>query len=203
MSAGRPILTVARERLPAAWLPAEGAVELTWPVLLEALAAAEPRWMARNLAEHDPSRKQPIPYVLLRDGAGRLAAYRRAGSERRLHGRWSLGAGGHVERDDEAETLGATLFACARRELDEELDGFSALEEPRFLGVINEELTEVGTVHWGLVFLAEAGEPPPRGGAELGELRWLERGAAEALALERWSRLALRLCPAPGGAGGR
>lgn len=200
MSPERRILVVPRGALPAAWLPREGALGLSWDALVEGLVAAGPAWLPRPQAEEDPAWKQPIPYLMVRDAEGRVAVYRRAGTEARLHGQWSVGIGGHVEPADaraspgagEILDVGATLRACARRELAEELPGCAA--EASFLGVINEEVTPVGAVHWGLVFLVDvAAHPSP--GPELADLHWEAPARARELALERWSRLALSLLP--------
>jgi len=191
----REILVLSCEAMPAGWLPREGAVALAWERVAAWLdeAAAACRWMARAEAEGDPRWKQPIPYLLLRDTQGAVAAYERAGSEGRLHGLWSVGLGGHVERADERPSVAATLLACAHREIAEELElGPAAPPELRFLGVVNEDVTEVGRVHWGLVLEARC-STRPRPGPELGGLRWLRPEEAAALPLERWSRLALGL----------
>ncbi len=191
----REILVLSREAMPAGWLPREGAVALAWERVAAWLdeAAAACRWMARAEAESDPRWKQPIPYLLLRDTQGAVAAYERAGSEGRLHGLWSVGLGGHVERADERPSVSATLLACAHREIAEELElGPADPPELRFLGVVNEDVTEVGRVHWGLVLEARC-STHPRSGPELGGLRWLLPEEAAALPLERWSRLALGL----------
>lgn len=142
------ILVIARSALPPQWLPEEGAVALAWESL-GAVLERNPgalRWMPRSQAEVAPCWKQPIPYLVLRDAEGCVAAYRRGGSERRLHGRWSVGIGGHVERADANGDFASTLLQCAMRELAEEAPGCVA--NLRFAGAINEECTEVGTVHW-------------------------------------------------------
>jgi len=189
------ILVLAREAIPGAWLPREGALPLAWSRLEGWLDGVDGacRWMERVRAEDDPRWKQPIPYLVLRDAGGAVAVYRRAGSEGRLHGCWSAGVGGHVERRDEAGSLAGTLLACARRELAEEVHAATGEVRPeRFLGLVNEEVTGVGRVHWGLVFEVRCGGRP-RAGAELRDLRWLPPAEAMALPLERWSRLALAL----------
>jgi predicted NUDIX family phosphoesterase len=76
-------------------------------------------------------------------------------SESRLHGLWSIGIGGHIdEQDAGADPIRTGL----RRELDEELcfrEPVLAKAEPRFLGLLNDDGTEVGSVHVGLVFQLE------------------------------------------------
>lgn len=94
---------------------------------------------------------------------------------------------------DRRETVADTLLAGARRELCEELEGGVPLL--RFLGVINEDVTRVGTVHLGLAFVGEIsdGARPAGGPKLLGSLEWLAPAEATGRELERWSRLALAL----------
>ncbi|HVA86064.1 MAG TPA: NUDIX domain-containing protein [Candidatus Saccharimonadales bacterium] len=104
----------------------------------------------RAAMESDPSWKQIIPYLVLRDGERYFLMRRtRAGSDRRLHDRYSIGVGGHLNPED------ADLEAGLRREWSEELDaGF----EPSFrlVGLLNDDDTDVGAVHLGVVYEAEA-----------------------------------------------
>ena len=104
----------------------------------------------RGDAEDDPSWKQVIPYVALRDGADIFLMRRsRAGGDVRLHDRYTIGIGGHINPDDGGVAGGL------RREWNEEI---AADFEPRFtpLGVLNDDDNPVGAVHLGLVFSAEA-----------------------------------------------
>jgi predicted NUDIX family phosphoesterase len=105
---------------------------------------------ARDEAETDPSWKQVIPYLLLRDG-DRIFLMRRtkAGGDARLHDLYSIGVGGHVNPED-GDVLGGL-----RREWAEEID---ADFEPEFqpIGVLNDDDTPVGAVHLGLVYVADA-----------------------------------------------
>ena len=67
---------------------------------LEAIAR-EGTFRPRAECETDPSWKQVIPYLVLRD-RGRLFLMRRtrAGSDQRLHERYTIGIGGHVNPED-------------------------------------------------------------------------------------------------------
>jgi predicted NUDIX family phosphoesterase len=114
-------------------------------------------WMDRDLAEQDPSHKQLIPYVVVRDRSGpaeRVFLMERtdAGGDPRLHRRATIGVGGHLNPvDDGADPLAAGL----RREWREELD---AAWEPEFspIGLLNDDRNPVGSVHLGVVFEVEA-----------------------------------------------
>ena len=187
------VLTVERGRLPQAWLVQCGGVFLPDNALSTAFDLLEPCWVSRQHAEKDPRYKQLIPYILVRHD-GRLAAYRRRGTEARLHGYWSIGVGGHVDYGDRGRNLTETLLAGARRELFEELPGLKTDHSLTLLGVINEEHSEVGTVHLGVVMMATVnGHQAPVGGQELLDLGWLPPPKLQALELELWSCLALDL----------
>lgn len=107
-------------------------------------------FMARDAAEQDPGHKQVIPYLVLRDGERWFLMRRtRAGGDARLHDRWSIGVGGHLNPGD------ADVEGCLRREWAEELvAGFVPEFAP--VGLLNDDTTAVGAVHLGFVYLAEA-----------------------------------------------
>jgi predicted NUDIX family phosphoesterase len=116
----------------------------------EALVAREGRFVPRTEAEVDRSLKQVIPYLVLRDGPRFFLMRRtRAGGDARLHDRWSIGVGGHLNPGD------GDLLGGLRREWREEL---VADFEPEFelVGLLNDDTTDVGSVHLGAVYLAAA-----------------------------------------------
>lgn len=131
-------------------------------------AHARARYAERPLAEANPAWKQWIPYCVLQCGVpapgggaatdrGVFVVWRTKGqSEVRLHGACSIGIGGHVDPEDAALPVpdGPAFFRRALgRELAEELDLRRLdLPEPRFLGLLNDDSTEVGRVHAGLVY---------------------------------------------------
>ena len=108
------------------------------------------RYEARTAMEVDPSFKQVIPYLVLRDGE-RFFLMRRtkAGVDARLHDRYSIGVGGHLNPGD------GGVLGGLRREWHEEL---VAEFEPEFrlVGLLNDDTTEVGAVHLGAVYVADA-----------------------------------------------
>ena len=108
----------------------------------------------RDEVETDPSWKQVIPYLALRDG-DRIFLMRRtkAGADERLHDRYSIGIGGHINPED------ADVAGGLRREWQEEIEA-DFLPEFRPLGVLNDDSNAVGAVHLGLVFEADAGGRP-------------------------------------------
>src|SRR3954451_22924426 len=71
--------------------------------LEEALAVVERDgfFVRRGDAEEDPTRKQVIPYLVLRDGQRWFLMRRtRGGGDARLHDLWSIGVGGHLNPGD-------------------------------------------------------------------------------------------------------
>jgi len=108
-------------------------------------------FVERRHAELDASLKQVIPYCLVARG-NEVFLMRRlaAGGEARLHGKRSVGVGGHVNPVDGLADGADVLAAGLRREIDEEL----AIDGPydvRTVGLLNDDTTDVGSVHVGLV----------------------------------------------------
>jgi predicted NUDIX family phosphoesterase len=108
----------------------------------------------RGDAEDDPSWKQVIPYLALRDGDAIVLMRRsRAGGDMRLHDRYTIGVGGHVNPED-----GGVLGGLRREWQEEIVADFEPAFEP--LGVLNDDDNAVGAVHLGLVFSADTGGRP-------------------------------------------
>jgi Predicted phosphoesterase (MutT family) len=117
----------------------------------EALVAHAGEFRPRPEMEQDRSRKQVIPYLVLRDGARYFLMRRtQAGTDARLHDRWTIGVGGHLNPGD------GDLAGGLRREWREEV---AAGFEPEFtlIGLLNDDTTDVGSVHIGAVYVADAG----------------------------------------------
>ena len=115
-----------------------------------AAVAAHGRFEPRADMEGDPDFKQVIPYVVLRDGERFFLMRRtRAGGDARLHDRYSIGVGGHLNPGD------GGLHGGLLREWSEEVAA-DFVPEFRPLGLLNDDTTEVGRVHVGFVFTAEA-----------------------------------------------
>lgn len=115
-------------------------------------------FVERRWAEGDSSLKQIIPYTMVVHGEEAYLLRRLdTGGEARLHGKRSIGVGGHINPVDQVEQ-DEVLEAGCRRELDEEI----AIEAPFTLetvGVINDESQDVGSVHFGLVNVARVETP--------------------------------------------
>ena len=120
----------------------------------EELVAREGRFAPRAEMEADRSWKQVIPYLVLRDGPRYFLMRRtRAGGDARLHDRYSIGVGGHLNPGD------GDLAGGLRREWREEL---RADFDPVFglIGLLNDDTTDVGGVHLGAVYVADSGGLP-------------------------------------------
>ncbi len=121
-----------------------------------AVVAAEGCFVPRRGAEADPSQKQVIPYLVLRDGERYFLMRRtRAGADERLHDRWSIGVGGHLNPGD-GDIRGGLV-----REWREEIDA-AFVPEFRVVGLLNDDENAVGAVHLGIVFVADAAGRPAR-----------------------------------------
>jgi predicted NUDIX family phosphoesterase len=104
----------------------------------------------RGDCETDPSWKQVIPYLVVRDrGMLFLMKRTRAGSDERLHERWSIGVGGHVNPED-----GGVAGGIAREWAEELVADWQP--EPVLVGLLNDDTDPVGAVHVGLVYRVEA-----------------------------------------------
>src|SRR4029077_1537526 len=72
-----------------------------------------------------------------------------AGGDPRLHGRYSIGVGGHLNPGD------GGVLGGLRREWAEELVA-DFMPDFRLVGLLNDDTTEVGAVHLGAVYVADA-----------------------------------------------
>lgn len=156
---------------------------------LESFVAAVERagtYEPRTQMEGDPSFKQVIPYLVLRDGPRYFLMQRTtAGGDVRLHNRYSIGVGGHLNPGD------GGLLGGLQREWNEELvAGFVPAFE--LVALLNDDTTPVGSVHLGAVYVADAAGRPV-GIRETDKLTgaFATRTEVEAVAdrLETWSQL--------------
>ena len=124
------------------------AIEKYLPVVT---SSSNTLYLNRSDAEQDKRYKQLIPYVLI-ICHGRILRYRRGrgGQETRLHGLYSVGIGGHISEEDHGLfSSGLGYQEGMRRELMEEV----AIDEVKetAVAVINDDSTDVGYVHFGVV----------------------------------------------------
>jgi len=151
-------------------------------------------FLPRDRAENDPTHKQIIPYALIAHGETVLHYVRgKKAGEQRLVAKGSIGIGGHMNDTDES------LFAWdeqayragVEREVNEEIRIESTFED-RIVALLNDDTTEVGRVHLGIVHVFRLAEPKvQKREAMITNLAFLNRPQLVALRdnLETWSQL--------------
>src|SRR3990167_4314201 len=119
------------------------------------LILANHKFLPRGKVENDPSWQQIIPYLVL-DSGGKIFLMKRKGNhtESRLSGMYSIGVGGHINRED-VKGVGklsstAQVFSLAKREFEEEVE-YKGTYQTKFVGLLNDDSNEVGMVHLGLI----------------------------------------------------
>ncbi len=149
------------------------------------IIAASHAFIARSTAEVSPEWKQIIPYVVVRHADDYFVLQRTAKqTEARLHHKVSLGIGGHINP-------GHTLLEGLQKELDEEVDVASPYELT-FVGILNDDSTDVGRVHLGAVYELEAREKKVTvKETEKMVGRWMLRRDLQSVrdAMETWSQI--------------
>lgn len=157
------------------------------------------KYLPRPEMEEDPTYKQLIPYVVFRQLSERketlFFVYTRTKlqGEQRLHGKRSLGIGGHIEIHDAAK--GVPYEMALIRELVEEVKGKYEVGSP--VGLINDDSNAVGKVHLGVVHFADVQEPDSLEPAEVEEMAdpgfrtagWLAEHLQE---FENWSQIVIQ-----------
>ena len=118
-------------------------------------------FLPRSEAENNPNYKQIIPYALIvfRKTVLHYVRGKKAG-EQRLIAKGSIGVGGHMNEGDES------LFAMdeqayragVEREVNEEIKIDTPFED-QIVALLNDDSTEVGRVHLGIVHVFKLTEP--------------------------------------------
>ena len=192
------VLCIKRKLLPESWVQEKSVVPLGLDLFIENCSVAGFEFISRSHAEEDTSYKQIIPYIILQtQDLEKTAIYNRQGSEQRLHDLWSLGIGGHInpiDMETQNKSFLQILTAGMERELKEELDQRPENDLPNFIGVISEDITDVGKVHLGAVFRILTNAPEKFSpGSELFQFTWGKTKNLKQLNLELWSKLVLEL----------
>jgi predicted NUDIX family phosphoesterase len=145
------VMVVEREAV-SQWLVEYGLTREHGDDLLMTIAGQH-FFIDRATAERSPEFKQIIPYVLLRHGDSWFLLQRTPKqTEVRLHHKLSLGIGGHINPDT------PDLIDGLQKELEEEVN-VEGDYELTFAGILNDDTTEVGRVHLGVVFILVPDEP--------------------------------------------
>ncbi|HPM02834.1 MAG TPA: phosphoesterase [Candidatus Cloacimonadota bacterium] len=151
-------------------------------------------FVSRSEAESNEDYKQIIPYCVVKK-EDQLLAYQRKGNEKRLHGLFSCGIGGHINPCDQIDEgdLWQTILNATVRELHEEL----VMDCPyrnEFKGIIFEDITQVGRVHIGFVFeIVPDSLEKIASSEELGIIHLMNFEEIQNEEFELWSTLALKL----------
>jgi predicted NUDIX family phosphoesterase len=122
-------------------------------------------FLRRSELEEDPSFKQIIPYAIISNKEPERSGVRQSQSfylfkrtskqtEKRLHNKFSLGVGGHMNPNDSMESKEQYLIDELKRELYEEVKLLNGclIEDIEFIGFINDDTISVGSVHIGLLY---------------------------------------------------
>jgi predicted NUDIX family phosphoesterase len=153
-------------------------------------------FIPRPEAETNPAYKQIIPYALIAFGEKVLHYVRgKKAGEQRLVAKGSIGIGGHMNETDES------LFALdehayragVEREVNEEIKIETPFED-RIVALLNDDSTEVGCVHLGIVHIFKLKEPNvQKREAMITGLTFLtkEELVARRESLETWSQICL------------
>jgi predicted NUDIX family phosphoesterase len=162
--------------------------------LMALLSRGNNFFLPRAQAENDPTHKQIIPYALIAHADTVLHYVRgKKAGEQRLVSKGSIGIGGHMNDTDES------LFAWdedayragVEREVNEEINIDSPFED-QIVALLNDDTTDVGRVHLGIVHVFRLAEPRvQKREAMITNLSFLTRDQLVAIRdnLETWSQL--------------
>ena len=120
-------------------------------------------FLPRAQAERDPAHKQIIPYVLVAFENSVLHYVRgKKAGEQRLVAKGSIGIGGHMSEEKDKFLWHTTdeqaYRAGVEREVNEEIKIGTPFED-RTVALLNDDSTEVGRVHLGIVHVFKLAEP--------------------------------------------
>jgi predicted NUDIX family phosphoesterase len=159
-------------------------------------------FMDRDLAERDCNYKQLIPYVVLRFGDSVFSYVRgKKSTESRLITQRSIGVGGHIEPSDQSlfSSDREMYLEAAHREVNEEVK-LDTMYREHVVALINDDSTDVGKVHLGIMHIWDVAEPKvtKREGlitqAGFASIEELKKNITE---LETWSQIALKVLEDP------
>ena len=151
-------------------------------------------FLPRSQAERDPTHKQIIPYALIAHGNKVLHYVRgKKAGEQRLVAKGSIGIGGHMNESDESFFAldEAAYRAGVEREVNEEIKVDTKFED-RIVALLNDDTTEVGRVHLGIVHVFKLAEPKvEKREAMITNLAFLTKDelVARRESLESWSQI--------------
>lgn len=150
--------------------------------------------------ENNSDLQQIVPYVwIINPQTKKIFTYKRASdrnySEARLRNKWSCGIGGHIERHTEKNSSNPIVEAMMRELREEVLMSFYPI--PKIIGYLNDDKTDVGKVHFGVVAIVETSEDAKKGDDEMIEYKFVSINELEKMFvnpetdIEDWTRLSL------------
>jgi predicted NUDIX family phosphoesterase len=151
-------------------------------------------FLPRRQAENDPMHKQIIPYALIAFENSVLYYVRgKKAGEQRLVAKGSIGIGGHMNEGDESLFAldEAAYRAGVEREVSEEIKIDTKFDD-RIVALLNDDTTEVGQVHLGIVHVFKLVEPKvEKREAMITNLAFLTKAelVARRESLESWSQI--------------
>lgn len=160
------------------------------------LARGNNFFLSRAQAENDPTHKQIIPYAIIahNDTVLHYVRGKKAG-EQRLVAKGSIGIGGHMNQEDESLFNFAIDEAAYRAGVEREVNEEIKIETPfedRIVALLNDDTTEVGRVHLGIVHVFRlAEEKVQKREAMITNVAFLKKEEllARKESLETWSQL--------------
>lgn len=161
------------------------------------LISQKHKFILRSRTESDPSWQQIIPYLIF-ENSGKYFVMQRRGdhTDRRLANKFSIGIGGHINREDiekikDSEGIGGNkIMQWAKREFEEEVD-YNGKFKAKFLGLINDDSNDVGLVHLGLVIKisGDSGNISIKDEHKSGSLESLSKIGTYYKHMETWSQI--------------
>ncbi|MFA5793769.1 MAG: hypothetical protein WC980_01670 [Candidatus Brocadiia bacterium] len=110
------------------------------------------QFVNRPYAENNPDLKQIIPYMLMQYKDRFFLLHRRATqTEKRLHNKYSLGVGGHINPVKGMRSIRGIIEKGLERELHEELT-VKCPYRYKLVAYLNDDSNPVGQVHLGLIY---------------------------------------------------
>ena len=146
------IVLVVPSRRVEQYTKESGVIPVNWEDV-EFIVRTYGTFIPRSIAEQDENYRQIIPYVVLRQKDEYIIFKRTENqTEARLHNLITLGVGGHINMDDCDKPVCA-LRRGLTREINEEVDIIPG--NISFVGIINDNSSEVSRVHLGLLFIQD------------------------------------------------
>ncbi len=188
----RKVACIRRDNLKDIYLKNKLILKTSFDTVIENFSNIE--FIEKECVETNSNFKQIIPYTILLNQNKQIALYMRKGNEKRLHGLWSAGFGGHIEafEIENITNIEELFLKSALRELNEEYSD-KIDYDLNFKGIINEEETGVGKTHIGLVFVVTVDQTLFSSSDEIKKLKWVDLEAISDYKKELWSEMAIEL----------